>query len=180
MNQELTRHVAFLRGINVGGHRKIPMADLRALAEDLFPGAAAVTYIASGNLCFSADVSATALSDVLEQGIKDRFGFEVAVLVLTAAQLDQIVADCPWPDAEGNRVFAYLCFAEPKLDFARTAALIAESEELKVTGQTVWLHAPDGVGRSRLAAKLEGLLGVEATSRNWNTIKKMRDLAIKK
>ncbi len=86
------RSVAVLRGINVGGHRKLPMAELRALATEL--GLQNVeTYVQSGNLVF--DGPGTGVSERLTGAIRDRYGFAVPVIVRTGRELAAIVADCP-------------------------------------------------------------------------------------
>lgn len=170
--RKMIRFVAFLRGINVGGHRKVPMADLRAVC----PGTQVESYIASGNLIFAATGTAEEHSDVLMDRIKATFGFEVPVLVLAEKDIRAVLTDCPFPRDAGKLVHAFLCYDTPEVDQTGVAALKTATEEVAVIGKTVWLHAPDGMGRSKLAAKLERLIGVGATARNLNTIIKMVDL----
>ncbi len=172
----MTQWVAFLRGINVGGNRKIPMEDLRRLCVGKTSGMGVRSYIASGNLLFAADGTAESLSAAIAEGIADEFGFDVPVLVLDETAMRGVLEGCPFPRDAGNKVHGYLCYGDPVLDQAGVDALKVASEEVAVVGQTVWLYAPEGIGRSKLAAKMERLLGVEATARNLNTIRKMVDM----
>jgi uncharacterized protein (DUF1697 family) len=173
---KMAMFVAFLRGINVGGHRKVPMADLRRLLIDITADPNVQTYIASGNAVFKAEGQADALASEIAAGIKTKFGFDVPMLVLDEGAMRTVLAECPCPDEKGNLAHAYLCYDNPKIDHASVEALRVASENVTVVGRTVWLHAPDGVGRSKLAAKMEKLIGVEATARNLNTVKKMVEM----
>ena len=170
MNTEPTSYVAFLRGINVGGHRKVPMAELRALVSDIFEGSEPRTHIASGNLALNAMMDRATVSKKLTESILDHFGFDVPVVVRTQPELAALVSACPWPDQPGNLVYAYLCFDTPALDWIKIADLRAGEEEVVVNGETVWFHAKHGMGTSKLGAKLEACLGVAATARNLNTL----------
>lgn len=168
--------VAFLRGINVGGHRKVPMADLRRICADAVAARNVQTYIASGNVMFEAEGPSERLSRAIQEGIKDTFGFDAPTLVLGADAMRGILADYPFQADAGKGAYAYLCYDTPQLDHAGIAALKAPSEEVADIGKTVWLYAPNGIGRSKLAAKMERLVGVDTTARNLNTIRKMVDL----
>ncbi len=172
----MAKFVAFLRGINVGGHRKIPMSDLRQLCVGITSDPDLRTYIASGNLVFDADGAAARWATSIAEGIRARFGFDVPVLVLTEAAMRAALAACPFPRDAGKLVHGYFCFEKPQLDRAGVDALITPTEAVSVQGQTVWLHAPDGIGRSKLAARMERLIGVEVTARNLNTIIKMVEM----
>jgi len=172
----MTHYVCFLRGINVGGHRKIPMADLRRLCVGVTSDTNVRSYIASGNVLMNAQHDKATLTTMLQEAIKTTFGFDVPVLLLTEDEARAVLASCPAPDAPGNLVHAYLCYDPPQLDTSGIDALRTPSEGVTVAGSTVWLHAPDGIGRSKLAAKMERLIGVEATARNLNTIRKMVDM----
>lgn len=171
MTDHRTSYVAFLRGINVGGHRKVPMAALRELVGEVFSDAVPKTYIASGNLVFETTCGPAETAALLSKNIHGRFGFEVPVYVLKHSDLAALIAACPWPEAAGNRVLAFLCLQLPKPNFARMEALRSGREAFANVGNTLWLHAPEGIGRSKLAAKVEALLGVEATARNLNTLR---------
>ena len=167
--------VAFLRGINVGGHRKVPMAELRGLCAAQLGHKGVRSYIASGNLVFVAEGTAEKIARDLTDLIKQHFGFDVPVLVFDRAALEAVLASCPFPLDSGKAVHGFLCFDPPQLDMAQVDNLRAANEELVVTGQTIWLLAPDGIGRSKLAEKLNPK--VEVTARNLNTLLKMVELA---
>ena len=172
----MAKWVAFLRGINVGGHRKVPMADLRRLLAHISGDPDAQTYIASGNAVFAAVGREEMFAAEIAAGIKAKFGFDVPVLVMGEDAMRAVLAGCPCPDEKGNLAHAYLCYDDPKIDHASVEDLRVTSESVTVVGRTVWLHAPDGVGRSKLAAKMEKLIGVEATARNLNTVRKMVEM----
>lgn len=167
----MAKWVAFLRGINVGGHRKVPMADLRRIVIGHASGTDVRTYIASGNVMFEAEGTANGLGAALQAGIAEVFGFDVPVLVLGEKAMRDVLDGCPFPRDAGKTVHAFLCCETPRVDMEAVDALRVASEQLTIVGKTVWLYAPDGIGRSKLAAKLD--LGVEVTSRNLNTITKM-------
>ena len=172
----MAKWVAFLRGINVGGHRKVPMADLRRLLIGITSDPDVRTYVASGNAAFVAEGQAEDLAQKIAQRIKETFGFDVSVLVLEDTAFRAVLEGCPFAHDAGKLVHAYLCYSDPLLDDAGIATLKLPTEQVVVVGRTVWLHAPDGFGRSKLAAKMEKLIGVEATARNLNTVQKMVEM----
>ncbi|MEO1639393.1 MAG: DUF1697 domain-containing protein [Pseudomonadota bacterium] len=168
------RWAMFLRGVNVGGHRKLPMAELRVMMAEQCGAANVATYIASGNAVFDAAGDQAGLSESIAQAIHKAFGFKTEVLLQYADELRAVVSSCPFPEAAGNQVIGYLCFAPPVIDQARVDALIDPTEALEVRGNTVWIQAPNGIGRSKLAEKLD--LGVTNTARNLNTLRKMAEM----
>lgn len=165
----------FLRGINVGGHRKVPMADLRALVTDVTGDQKVKSYIASGNVLFCADRDRRELSAKLSEAISGRFGFAVPILLFTADELSEVLAHCPWPAADGKTVHAYLCTDTPRVDGAQVTRWATQSEELIVQNQVVWLYTPMGYGKSKLAARVA--FGVDATARNLNTLRACQIMA---
>ncbi|MGJ8624708.1 MAG: DUF1697 domain-containing protein [Yoonia sp.] len=172
MMEQNNKWVALLRGVNVGGGNKVPMADLRGLAEGL--GWRNVrSYIASGNLVFEADAGGHA--KVLRAAMVEKMGVDVPVLVLPAAEVEGALEACPW-DGAGNLVHVFFCWEEPKVDIALHDELIAADEEMRVDGTLVWFHAPSGVGRSKLMGKIGRVLGVQHTARNLNTLRKLADM----
>ena len=168
--------VAFLRGINVGGHRKLPMIDLRRICAETIAAENVRSYIASGNLIFDAHGTSEHIAESITNGIREAFDFDVPILVLPEEKMRSIHANCPFPRDAGKLVHAFMCYGHPQLDDVRIAALKAETEQVVCLEQTVWLHAPEGVGRSKLAAKLESFLCTQATARNLNTINKMVEM----
>lgn len=165
--------IALLRGINVGGGNKLPMASLRAILDGL--GATDVqTYIQSGNAVFRhEETDAAKVGDMIGSGIHQRHGFRPRVLAITAAQMARTAEANPLPNAEAEPKTLHLYFlSEPSKapDIDAIRALASGSETFKLRDSVFYLHAPDGIGRSKLAQQVERLLGVEATARNWRTV----------
>ncbi len=176
----MTTLIALLRGINIGGNRKLPMKELAVLLTEL--GLRDVqTYIQSGNVVFRGNTKdRAALAAKISSAIEAKHGFAPQVLLLDAAELRKAMANNPYPEAEGTPVSLSLLFlAETPShpDLKALEALRISSERFKLVGKVFYLHAPDGFGRSKLAANAERLLGVPATGRNWNTVCKLAEMA---
>ncbi|MGH8826910.1 MAG: DUF1697 domain-containing protein, partial [Jiangellaceae bacterium] len=157
---------------------QVRMADLRALVESL--GCRDVsTYIASGNVILTGDEGgAAAIAAGLERGIEAELGLRIRVIVRSAEELATCVADDPFPDAAGNRAFVGFLDAEPeRAAVDRLAAVESGPDEFQVSGRTLYLHCPDGIGRSKLAERIGTGLGVAVTTRNMTTVRKLLDLA---
>ena len=173
-------HVALLRGVNVGGRNKVAMADLRQVVTSL--GYADVaTYIQSGNIVFtSPETDSTRLAVTLDRQIADSLGVRARVVVLSTAELDQVIVDNPYSAAaDPTRVHAFI--RRESLTPDELAALSAAMErargrggvdEVTVVGRALFLHTPKGFGRSELAAWLSA--DRAATARNWRTVLKLR------
>jgi uncharacterized protein (DUF1697 family) len=171
--------IALLRGINVGGKNKLPMKDLVAILQEL--GCSEIkTYIQSGNAVFRTPVEQPAnLAKRIGEAIKQRFGFHPQVLLLTRREIEAALASNPFTDAcsEGNTLHLYfLAETATAPDLQKLAALQNGSERFDLHDRVFYLHAPDGIGRSKLAANVEKLLGVTVTARNGNTVCKILDL----
>ncbi len=172
--------IALLRGINVGGKNSLPMKDLVVVLEGI--GARNIkTYIQSGNVVFrSVEKDFSKLSKKLTAEVKKRRGFEPHVLILPLDAMDEAIARNPFPDAESEPSSLHLGFlaATPKNpDLGKLESLKKRSERFRLVGSVFYLHAPEGIGRSKLAAGAEKLLGVPMTDRNWRTVCKIRELA---
>lgn len=169
----MTAYAAFLRGINLGGARRVPMADLRTVAQDLGFEAVA-TYINSGNLVFASTKRPPALEKDLAAAIKDRFGFGVDVCVRSLAQLRCILRANPYPDGDPSQVtVAFLTAAAPDGATAKLAAVAAEHEPFVVAGTEVYVQYGQGLGKSELAERFSELVGVSSTVRNVRTVEKV-------
>jgi uncharacterized protein (DUF1697 family) len=173
-------YVALFRGINVGGNRMLPMKELKVLLEKT--GCTDVqTYIQSGNAVFrSASSDVSQLAAQLTAGVSATRGFEPRVLVLTQSELKKAAANNPYPEAEANPQTVHLFFLAErpkKPDLTSLEALRTKTERFELKGKVFYLHTPDGFGASKLAARAERLLGVEATARNWRTVTTLLDLA---
>lgn len=174
----MTSHVALFRGINVGGRNILPMQDLRDILSAL--GCENVqTYIQSGNAVFTSADDAQSLSLQIKNTIEKRFGFAPQVLLMTTERFEAIAAANPFPDAEETPKFLHVWFltdtpAAPDLDTLNN--LKAPSEQFILADDVFYLHAPDGIGRCKLAAKVDRCLGVATTARNWRTVTKLLGL----
>jgi uncharacterized protein (DUF1697 family) len=176
----MNTYIALFRGINVGGKSALPMKELVALLEDM--GTRKVrTYIQSGNAVFqSAEKNPDRLSRQLAAEIKKRHGFEPHVLIVGLDAIEKAMADNPFPEAEADPSSLHLGFlaSTPKNpDLKKLDNLRKESERFHLSDQVFYLHAPEGVGRSRLAAGAEKLLDVPMTDRNWRTVCKIMEMA---
>lgn len=169
-----SRMVALLRGINVGGKRIVPMAELRAVAEKC--GLANVaTYIQSGNLVFDTSLAPAAVEDALERAIEKRFGFAVEVIVRTADAWKKYVTAGAFPDAEKTRPqFLHLALPKAKPQAGAAVALAeraAAGERVVVLGDALFIDFVAGVGKSKLTpAVLDRAVGSTVTARNWKTV----------
>jgi uncharacterized protein (DUF1697 family) len=172
----VSRHVALLRGINVGGKKKVAMAELRALVAGLGHTDVA-TYINSGNVVFAAaapDAGRDELETAIEAAIRAGLGVEVAVLVRTHDELAAAVDANPFPDAEPSRLLLSFLRTAPEPDtYAAAERVESGADEFRVDGTTLYLHCPDGIGRSKLAEALGRVKAPVATARNLATIRKL-------
>ncbi len=186
----MATHVALLRGINLAGKNKVAMADLRTLVAGL--GHTGVsTYIQSGNVLFTApdgaDCAVTAR--VITEAIAATLGVTSPVVVVTRAELAQIIADNPFPDEPDPRRVHAVVLSEPpwpelevKLDAARAkSAKAGGTDQVLAAGRALYLHTPDGYGRSVLAEALLRVVsspksGATGTARNWATMTKLLEL----
>jgi uncharacterized protein (DUF1697 family) len=195
-NNAMASHVALLRGINVGGRNKVPMADLREVVASL--GHTGVsTYIQSGNVLFSTAEQDTAkLAAALESAIEERFGIWSSVVVLSRNELAQVLAANPYPD-EPNPKMVHVVFLNAELpgslleriSAAESAAAAKGSRDTaQLAGQALFLHTPDGFGTSELAQNVFKIIappkksqpGLAATARNWATATKLLSLCEEK
>ena len=173
-------YIALFRGINVGGKNRLPMKDLTALLDGL--GLRDVkTYIQSGNVVFRGEPADTELlSKRISAAIEASHGFAPRVLLLDTPALDRAIRDNPYPEAEAapNTLYVnFLAAVPPCPDLDGLEKRRVHGERYALMGDVCYLHAPDGIGRSKLAAGMERLLCVPMTSRNWNTVVKLGELA---
>ena len=172
------RYAALLRGINVGGNKMVPMADLRAMTAKLgFEDPK--TLLQSGNLVFTAKSQSPAkLEQVLEAATKKTIGVECSYLVRSADEVDRVIDGNPFPKMAATapaRLAVTFCREAP--DAAALKALRQEArgaEDFQVVGRELFVWYPDGLGRSKLAVALsKNRLGTICTTRNWNTVLKI-------
>jgi uncharacterized protein (DUF1697 family) len=173
------RMVALLRAVNVGG-RKLPMAELRALCADLgWTGVA--TYIQSGNLVFTATGKAREIEKVLEEAIEKAFALDVPVIVRSRAEWAKYPGLNPFPEAARDAP-AKLHLLLSKLPPASGAAEAIEArakagEQVRLVGDALWLHYPEGAGASKLTPSLiDRAIGSPGTARNYNSVIKLLEM----
>ncbi|MGW1540790.1 DUF1697 domain-containing protein [Streptomyces sp. NPDC002309] len=178
----MTTYAALLRGINVGGSKKVPMAELRALMEGLGHDGVR-TYLQSGQAVFTAGRGdEESLAAGIARAIEERFGFAVDVIVRDHAYLRAVADDCPFPAAELEAKQLHATYFSAPVDAARLDGIDRAAflpEEFRIGDRVLYLYAPNGLGRSKLAehlAKPRLNKGVIATTRNWNTVVKLVEL----
>ena len=175
----MTLYLALLRGINVGGHKKIKMADLKSMLTDMGLGRVQ-TYIQSGNVLFESEDDAETLTTKIEQEIERVFGFSAAVMLRTYEEWQAVMAHCPYSFdslAEGESIHVnFLTEAPSQEDIDSEPDLSGEIDEYTNIGRELYLHLRQSILDSKLPTKL-AKLGAPQTSRNWQTVAKMASLA---
>jgi len=169
--------IALFRGINVGGNNILPMKELVKILESL--GCEKTrTYIQSGNAVFQSAGDRPLVGRRMSEEIGERYGFTPKVLLLTLADLKAAVAANPFPTNLGKELHFFFLESQPSApNLARLNELKVGREAFLLHDRVFYLYAPDGVGRSKLAARVEQCLGVLVTARNWNTVQKLLALA---
>jgi uncharacterized protein (DUF1697 family) len=177
----MPRQIAFLRGINIGPNKRVPMPRLRELLtehgyEDV------KTYVASGNVVLTSQATPRRLETELEKLIEDEWGFDVAVLVRTRDELADVIERMPFSDVVEEplkRLQVSFLSGEPDVENAKKInEACVEPERVVIDGREIYAWHPNGVGRSDLAKLLATkTLGVTVTARNWNTVLAMLALA---
>jgi uncharacterized protein (DUF1697 family) len=175
------RYVALLRSVNVAGHGRIAMDELRASFEALgYTGV--TTYIQTGNVLFStASKSESALAATIEQRLAEDFGDSPAVLLRSVSDLRRVGASSRYAKAGADKARHHVTFLATIPSKAALDALNlppSGRDELVVDGKEVYVHTPDGYANTKYTGTfLERRLGVVSTTRNWNTVSKLRELA---
>ncbi|MDG2523574.1 DUF1697 domain-containing protein [Caulobacter segnis] len=175
----MSRHIALLRGINVGGRGLLSMADLRALAASV--GFTDVkTLLQSGNMVFSAPGTPSELERKLEAALKAQTGRDILVMVRTPAEWAAIIDANPMPDfAQTHPSYFQAFFMKAPLDPGALKAALASHEgpeSFHLDGRTIYASFPGGMSQSTLMDKpLDKRIGAVTTARNWNTVLKLRD-----
>ena len=171
--------IAFFRGINVGGNHMLPMKALTALLEKL--GYENVrTYIQSGNVVFRSKQTAQSIEQEIAKAVTKSHRFTPRILIMDRNALLKAIKNNPFPEAAANHKSLHLWFLTgpcSKPNVEQLEALKSANETYLLTPSVFYFHAPDGIGKSRLAGRVEKALGVEATARNWQTVTKVSELA---
>lgn len=173
------RHIALLRGVNMGGHKLVAMSDIVALAGSLGLKDAR-TLLQSGNLVFSSAKTPSGLQLLLEKALKDRLGLSTQVMVRSGSEWATIVADNPFPaEAKKDPSRYAVLFLKTKPAAEKVAdlrACIAGREYFEARGRELYAYYPDGQGTSKFSVPLiDRKLGTISTGRNWNTVLKLAE-----
>jgi uncharacterized protein (DUF1697 family) len=170
-----TSYVALLRGVNVGGHGRVPMKELRDLFESI--GLEDVrTLIQSGNVIFRADKKPAAIT--LQEAIAKRFQVTTPVVLRTSSEFAEIIRNVPFADADP--AFLHVGFLVTALSAPELAALeVAQfaPERFAASGTEVYLYLPRGMGNSKLASFVTRKLDRSMTIRNWKTVNALAELS---
>lgn len=173
-----TTYIALFRGINVGGKNILPMKGLVEILKEL--GLEKIrTYIQSGNAIFQTKKGhRNKIAEEISLIIRERYGFEPKIILLESADLQEAIGNNPFQTTEGKTLHFFFLDSLPRTpDMERLASLKSNSEEFKLIKNIFYLYAPNGIGRSPLAAKIEQGLGVPATARNRNTVSKLLSMS---
>ena len=176
----MNKYISLLRGINVSGHKKIKMTELKELYESLnFSNVA--TYIQSGNVVFcSNEKDVKKIQKIIERKIEDVYNFHVPTLVLIESKLKKIISNMPFylSNIDLSKLAVSFLYSTPEKSLVKNIDKFkSEREEFILLEDVIYLYCPDGFGRSKLTNNLfETKLKVTATSRNWKTTNKLSEL----
>ena len=175
----MAKYVALLRGVNVSGHKRVPMAELRELLVK--SGLKDVqTYIQSGNVIFESSIAdKEKLVSIIHNAIKSHFGFEVPILVLRPKELQQIFDDCPFDQEKKENSYFMLLYSKADYDLVeRISQLSYPNEAFKITDNAIYFYCSVGYGKAKLGNNFfERKLKVIATARNFKTMVKLLSLS---
>lgn len=173
-----TTFIVLLRGVNVSGANRVPMAELKAALAKAGYGDVR-TYINSGNAVMTGTGTAGAVETEVEGILARRFKVDVPVMVRTAKHWATFAAGNPFPDAPGNLLYLGLAKAKPKADVvAALAKYAAKDDRIERVGEGLWIWFAEGAGKSRITSTvLDRTAGSPVTLRNWNTVQRLAALA---
>lgn len=171
-------YIVLLRGVNVGGNNLLPMKELVSLLKDN-GYENAKSYLQSGNIVLKTEnrLSPQDIAKAFSELVNQSFGFQPEIFVEPLNHFQQIASACPYTTDEGKLLHFYFCNETPKLDIDVINKLKSPTEQYEVIDKTLYLYAPDGIGRSKMVVKINACLGVSTTGRNLNTVKKLIALA---
>jgi len=170
--------IVLLRGINVGGHRKMPMAELREILSTL--GYINIqTYIQTGNVILSSDKPTEKIKSAIEKEIVKHFGFEVSVLVKSQNELQKIFKECPFTIEEKEKSYFMILEDVPnEVGIKEVEDITYEDEIFKITDNCIYFYSAKGYGRTKFNSNFfERKLKVKATARNHKTMLKLLAIA---
>lgn len=174
----MDKYIALLRGINVGGKNILSMKELVSIIESM--GARdVITYIQSGNVVFTSAIAQRQdWCEKLTQKIQELKGFSPQLQLLTKIDLGRAIENNPFPVEDAKSLHFFFLAQEPEKDTLIALAKIkADTEQFHLKERIFYLYTPNGFGRSKLAVRVEKILGVQTTARNWNSIVKLAQLS---
>ena len=177
----MTVIISMLRGVNVGGHNRIKMEDLRALYQSLGLRDPQ-TYVQSGNVVFrTKERDLVRLAKRIETGIERRFAFRIGVILRTSSDLRDVIARNPFATRHAmdpaKLIITFLATDLGSESRRQILEIKAGLEDVHPDGREIYIYFPDGMGRSKLPALLEKTLKKSGTARNWNTVTKLLAMA---
>jgi uncharacterized protein (DUF1697 family) len=180
MEKYMTTYIALLRGVNVGGNM-LKMARLRELCADLGLRNAR-TYVQSGNVVFEAMGTTARLAEALERKLAGETRLPISVIVKSSAEMARVIAANPFLEERGIDLaklhVTFLQKPPAKSALASLATLQAGADRFHSLGRQIYLHCPNGYGQTKLTnGAFEKLLAIRATTRNWNTVTTLREMA---
>jgi uncharacterized protein (DUF1697 family) len=170
----MNTYIALLKGINVGGHKKVPMAELRELLAN--SGLNNIkTYIQSGNVIFQSSEKGGPLEEKIQKTIKNHFGFEVSVLIRTREHLKCIFDSCPFSEEKKKASYFMMLHDIPETELVKVASeKIYEGEDYKIIKDCIYYFSAKGFGQAKFNVNFfERKLKTFATARNYNTMVKL-------
>ncbi len=174
--------ISMLRGVNLGPHNRLKMEELRALYESL-KLREAQSYVQSGNVIFrSEEKDLVALGRRIERAIERKFGFRPPVILRTTAELREAIAKNPFAkrrDIEPSKLLVTFLDRDPGTEIREQVLKIdTAQEELRMDGREVYIYFPNGMARPKMKwAAIERVLKTQWTGRNWNSVRKMLEMA---
>lgn len=167
----MDRFVALFRGVNVGGNNILPMNELKCILEDnLYHNPK--TYIQSGNVVFDSEKPPENIALLIEE----KYGFKPEILIINKEEFLELVNGNPYSSPIGKQIHFWFFKGNPKANIEKLDGLKSGTEQYFINGKVLYLYAPDGIGRSKLAANIEKCMGVPATGRNLNTVNKLIEM----
>jgi uncharacterized protein (DUF1697 family) len=176
----MNNYVVLLRGINVGGHNKLPMADLRTLlTSNGYTGVS--TYIQSGNILLSSDKNSASINEHIEGLIREKFNYNIPVITISVDELQKCFEENPYLKSKEDVKFLHVTFLNDAPQISTIENLNIKTykdDEFLVKGKFVYLHTPDGFAKTKFSnPQFEKQLNTKATTRNWRTVGKLIELS---
>ncbi|WP_339699627.1 DUF1697 domain-containing protein [uncultured Marixanthomonas sp.] len=174
----MEKHIALLRGINVGGHKKFPKVEQLAILNELGLINPKV-YLHTGNWIFETSETKENLTLKISKAITEKYGWEVPVLVKTPSEIERILQNCPFSEKKKAKSYFVILSEKPNYNLLKEVSPIQyPNEEIIIIDNCIYFYASKGYGRTKFNMNtFEKKLNVKATSRNYNTITKIIALA---